>query len=172
MPEHPAGIVHFARLFRNKLPPSPLNKPTIVHCSAGVGRSGTFIALDRLVQNIECGKPIDVFGTVHEMRMERCHMVQNEVSLRTINYLSFPKFSNNTFSSTNRCNLCLKISSHSSFLHHPTNNHLPANKIIPPLDRRPAIVGICLLGPQYLRQLVAFIIRQKKVPEAPIPNNL
>ncbi|CAK5075185.1 unnamed protein product [Meloidogyne enterolobii] len=78
VPEHPVGIVHFARLFRNKLPPSPSNKPTIVHCSAGVGRSGTFIALDRLIQHIECGKPIDVFGAVFEMRLERCHMVQNE----------------------------------------------------------------------------------------------
>ncbi|KAL7072525.1 hypothetical protein ACQ4LE_008066 [Meloidogyne hapla] len=78
VPEHPVGIVHFARLFRNKLPPSPSNKPTIVHCSAGVGRSGTFIALDRLIQHIECGKPIDVFGSVYEMRLERCHMVQNE----------------------------------------------------------------------------------------------
>uniref|UniRef100_A0A914I7S7 protein-tyrosine-phosphatase n=1 Tax=Globodera rostochiensis TaxID=31243 RepID=A0A914I7S7_GLORO len=78
VPDHPVGIVHFARLFRNKLPPSSANKPTIVHCSAGVGRSGTFIALDRLVQHIECGRPIDVFGTVYEMRLERCHMVQNE----------------------------------------------------------------------------------------------
>uniref|UniRef100_A0A183BNF2 protein-tyrosine-phosphatase n=1 Tax=Globodera pallida TaxID=36090 RepID=A0A183BNF2_GLOPA len=78
VPDHPVGIVHFARLFRNKLPPSSANKPTIVHCSAGVGRSGTFMALDRLVQHIECGRPIDVFGTVYEMRLERCHMVQNE----------------------------------------------------------------------------------------------
>ncbi|KAH7716570.1 Protein-tyrosine phosphatase [Aphelenchoides avenae] len=78
VPDHPAGIVRFARLFRSRLPPSPNNKPTIVHCSAGVGRSGTFIALDRLVQHIECGRPIDVFGTVYEMRLERCHMVQNE----------------------------------------------------------------------------------------------
>ena len=78
VPDHPAGIVHFARLFRNKLPPSPANTPIIVHCSAGVGRSGTFIALVRLMQHIECGKAIDVFGTVYEMRLERCHMVQNE----------------------------------------------------------------------------------------------
>ncbi|KAL3123411.1 hypothetical protein niasHT_004583 [Heterodera trifolii] len=78
VPDHPAGIVHLARLFRNKLPPSSSNKPTIVHCSAGVGRSGTFIALDRLVQHIESGRSIDVFGTVYEMRLERCHMVQNE----------------------------------------------------------------------------------------------
>lgn len=47
--------------------------------SAGVGRSGTFIALDRLLQNIEQNRNIDIFGTVYEMRFERCNMVQNEV---------------------------------------------------------------------------------------------
>uniref|UniRef100_A0A7E4VXE1 protein-tyrosine-phosphatase n=1 Tax=Panagrellus redivivus TaxID=6233 RepID=A0A7E4VXE1_PANRE len=78
VPEDPTGIVNFARLFRANLPPAPTNKPTIVHCSAGVGRSGSFVAMDRLMQHIEIGKHIDVFGTVYEMRMERCHMVQNE----------------------------------------------------------------------------------------------
>ena len=29
----------------------------------------------------DSSKPIDVFGTVYEMRMERCHMVQNEVGI-------------------------------------------------------------------------------------------
>ncbi|KAI6178884.1 Protein-tyrosine-phosphatase [Aphelenchoides besseyi] len=77
-PDHPVGIVNFLRLFRTRLPPSPLNRPTVVHCSAGVGRSGTFIALDRLVQTIPTGRPLDVFGTVYEMRQERCQMVQNE----------------------------------------------------------------------------------------------
>jgi len=78
VPDHPAGVVNFIRLFRSKLPPSSANKPTIVHCSAGVGRSGTFIAVDRLMQTIHIGKQLDVFGVVHEMRLERCHMVQNE----------------------------------------------------------------------------------------------
>ncbi|VDO41185.1 unnamed protein product, partial [Brugia timori] len=49
VPEYAAGLVRFVRLFRARLPPSPSNKPTVVHCSAGVGRSGTFIALDRLM---------------------------------------------------------------------------------------------------------------------------
>uniref|UniRef100_A0A1I7X9F5 Protein-tyrosine-phosphatase n=1 Tax=Heterorhabditis bacteriophora TaxID=37862 RepID=A0A1I7X9F5_HETBA len=77
-PEHPDGIIKFVCLYRSKLPHSPQNKPTIVHCSAGVGRSGTFIAIDRLLQTIQLDRPIDVFGIVHEMRLERCHMVQNE----------------------------------------------------------------------------------------------
>lgn len=56
-----------------------LRNDFIHYFSAGVGRSGTFIALDHLTQCIECGRNIDVFGTVYEMRVERCHMVQNEV---------------------------------------------------------------------------------------------
>lgn len=31
-PESPSGIVKFLRIFRSKLPPSPHNRPTIVHC--------------------------------------------------------------------------------------------------------------------------------------------
>ncbi|CAI4232543.1 unnamed protein product [Auanema sp. JU1783] len=78
VPEHPEGIIRFVRLFRSKLPHSAHNKPTIVHCSAGVGRSGTFITIDRLLQTIQLDRPIDVYGIVYEMRLERCHMVQNE----------------------------------------------------------------------------------------------
>ncbi|WKX93444.1 hypothetical protein Q1695_011037 [Nippostrongylus brasiliensis] len=78
VPDHPQGIIRFALMFRSRLPHSTQNKPTIVHCSAGVGRSGTFIAIDRLLQTIQIDRPIDVFGIVYEMRFERCHMVQNE----------------------------------------------------------------------------------------------
>ncbi|OZC05141.1 Protein-tyrosine phosphatase, partial [Onchocerca flexuosa] len=78
VPEHAAGLVHFVHLFRTRLPPSSNNKPTIVHCSAGVGRSGTFIALDRLIQCVAKNLPLDIFGIVYEMRLDRCHMVQNE----------------------------------------------------------------------------------------------
>uniref|UniRef100_A0A1I8EDX7 protein-tyrosine-phosphatase n=1 Tax=Wuchereria bancrofti TaxID=6293 RepID=A0A1I8EDX7_WUCBA len=87
VPEYAAGLVRFVRLFRTRLPPSPSNKPTVVHCSAGVGRSGTFIALDRLMQCAAKNLPLDVFGIVYEMRLDRCHMVQNEV---TFFYFCFP----------------------------------------------------------------------------------
>lgn len=49
--------------------------------SAGVGRSGAFIAIDRSVQKInDRGDTIDVFGVVFEMRMYRRYMVQTEVT--------------------------------------------------------------------------------------------
>ena len=48
--------------------------------SAGVGRTGTLIAVDRLLQHIREHNEIDIFGTVLEMRNYRCNMVQTEVS--------------------------------------------------------------------------------------------
>lgn len=46
--------------------------------SAGVGRSGTFIALDRLLQQITMSDHVDIFGIVWAMRKERVWMVQTE----------------------------------------------------------------------------------------------
>lgn len=47
--------------------------------SAGVGRTGTFIAIDRLIFQIERENTVDVYGIVHDLRMHRPLMVQTEV---------------------------------------------------------------------------------------------
>ncbi|XP_033114395.1 uncharacterized protein LOC117114839 isoform X2 [Anneissia japonica] len=60
---------------------SPHAGPTVVHCSAGVGRTAVFIALDILSQQLVRQKPndtIDIFGIVAQMRQERCYMIQTE----------------------------------------------------------------------------------------------
>uniref|UniRef100_A0A4W5LT35 Tyrosine-protein phosphatase domain-containing protein n=1 Tax=Hucho hucho TaxID=62062 RepID=A0A4W5LT35_9TELE len=46
--------------------------------SAGVGRTGTFIALDRLMQHIREHEFTDILGMVSEMRSHRLSMVQTE----------------------------------------------------------------------------------------------
>lgn len=48
VPDPPTTLIRFVRSFRERV--STDHKPIVVHCSAGVGRSGTFIALDRLIQ--------------------------------------------------------------------------------------------------------------------------
>ncbi|XP_049836148.1 phosphatidylinositol phosphatase PTPRQ-like isoform X3 [Schistocerca gregaria] len=51
---------------------------TVVHCSAGVGRTGTLVALDILLQHIRENKTIDIFGVVYNLRKQRTNMVQSE----------------------------------------------------------------------------------------------
>lgn len=50
----------------------------IVHCSAGVGRTGTLIAADILLQTANAGKEIDIYNTVLNLRKQRVKMVQTE----------------------------------------------------------------------------------------------
>jgi protein tyrosine phosphatase len=47
--------------------------------SAGVGRTGTFIAVDYLLQHIKDHDEVDIFNFVLEMRNNRLNMVQTEV---------------------------------------------------------------------------------------------
>ncbi|XP_056907490.1 phosphatidylinositol phosphatase PTPRQ isoform X1 [Takifugu flavidus] len=53
------------------------NTTIAVHCSAGVGRTGVFIALDHLIQHIRDHDFVDIYGLVAELRSERMCMVQN-----------------------------------------------------------------------------------------------
>ncbi|KAI4812758.1 hypothetical protein KUCAC02_024126 [Chaenocephalus aceratus] len=52
------------------------NRPIIVHCSAGAGRTGTFIALSNILERVKAEGLLDVFQTVKSLRMKRPHMVQ------------------------------------------------------------------------------------------------
>ncbi|XP_064538803.1 tyrosine-protein phosphatase 10D isoform X1 [Drosophila montana] len=76
VPEPPQSLVRFVRAFRDVIGTDM--RPIIVHCSAGVGRSGTFIALDRILQHINKSDYVDIFGIVFAMRKERVFMVQTE----------------------------------------------------------------------------------------------
>lgn len=70
--------------------------------SAGVGRTGTFIAIDRLIYQIENENTVDVYGIVYDLRMHRPLMVQTEVrpGLCLIVCLSFPSASKTSYGVT------------------------------------------------------------------------
>ncbi|XP_053387134.1 receptor-type tyrosine-protein phosphatase alpha-like, partial [Mercenaria mercenaria] len=74
VPDSVTSLVEFRQ--RVKMTPRNTEGSIIVHCSAGVGRTGTYIALDRLVKEGESTGSVDVFGCVMSMREQRVNMVQ------------------------------------------------------------------------------------------------
>ncbi|NWW51454.1 PTPRJ phosphatase, partial [Pedionomus torquatus] len=78
VPETTDLLINFRHLVHEYSSQNPIDSPTLVHCSAGVGRTGTFIAIDRLIQQIEMENTVDVYGVVYDLRMHRPLMVQTE----------------------------------------------------------------------------------------------
>lgn len=78
VPESTQSLIQFVRTARDYVDRSPSTGATVVHCSAGVGRTGTFIALDRVLQQLDSKGTIDLYGCVFDLRLHRQHMVQTE----------------------------------------------------------------------------------------------
>ncbi|MCI4381694.1 hypothetical protein PGIGA_G00254890 [Pangasianodon gigas] len=78
VPETTEVLINFRHLVREHMDSFSHNAPAVVHCSAGVGRTGTFIALDHLIFQIERENMVDIYGLIHDMRMHRPLMVQTE----------------------------------------------------------------------------------------------
>ncbi|XP_064604746.1 receptor-type tyrosine-protein phosphatase U-like [Liolophura sinensis] len=80
-PDH--GVPSFATPllnFREKIltARSPLKGPVVVHCSAGIGRTGTFIGLDYLINQAKKEGHVDVPACVTLMRKQRVNMIQTQ----------------------------------------------------------------------------------------------
>ncbi|NWU94896.1 PTPRV phosphatase, partial [Upupa epops] len=76
IPESTTSIMTFRELVREHIQSTKDAGPTLVHCSAGVGRTGTFLALDQLLQQMKQEKVVDIFGVVYALRMSRYLMIQ------------------------------------------------------------------------------------------------
>jgi protein tyrosine phosphatase len=76
VPEEPSIVVDFVRFVRAQQPADA--GPMVVHCSAGVGRTGTFVCIDTVLRRMREKDTVDVFGVVSAMRLQRNHMVQTE----------------------------------------------------------------------------------------------
>uniref|UniRef100_UPI0037E78B14 receptor-type tyrosine-protein phosphatase F isoform X4 n=1 Tax=Semicossyphus pulcher TaxID=241346 RepID=UPI0037E78B14 len=76
VPEYPTPILAFLRRVKACNPPDA--GPMVVHCSAGVGRTGCFIVIDAMLERMKHEKSVDIYGHVTCMRAQRNYMVQTE----------------------------------------------------------------------------------------------
>jgi len=92
VPESTAGTLLMLRKARAARGGS--DGPMVVHCSAGVGRTGTLLAIDLNMDRLAEQNKIDVFATLNGFRRQRNTMVQTEEQYIFI-YKSLADASNN-----------------------------------------------------------------------------
>ena len=78
MPKFATSLISFIRRLREH---HNTHSAMLVHCSAGVGRTGAFILLDSMLERMMSEKTVNVYEFLTHMREQRVHMVQTLVSL-------------------------------------------------------------------------------------------
>ncbi|XP_061189998.1 receptor-type tyrosine-protein phosphatase alpha-like [Saccostrea echinata] len=76
VPSDVNSLLCFRDFVKNDRPDA--DGPIIVHCSAGIGRTGTFIALDYLLEEGSTMKSVDIINCVSKLRQQRAHSIQTK----------------------------------------------------------------------------------------------
>ncbi|XP_065069850.1 receptor-type tyrosine-protein phosphatase S-like isoform X1 [Rhopilema esculentum] len=77
IPESPTDLLNLRAKFRRQFPYN-MEDPVVVHCSAGVGRTGTFILIDTMLELVQTQRKVDIFNYLNFIRSQRIHLVQVE----------------------------------------------------------------------------------------------
>jgi tyrosine-protein phosphatase non-receptor type 11 len=86
-PEDPGCVLNFLHDVNLKQESLEKGGPIVVHCSAGIGRTGTFIVIDMIIDQIQklgLDCEIDIQRTIQMVRSQRSGMVQTEAQYKFV----------------------------------------------------------------------------------------
>ena len=78
VPIFSSSLISFINHTKEYHIPKRAQPPMLVHCSAGVGRTGTFIVLDYFMEHLKENDEVNIYKCVAELRENRCLMVQTK----------------------------------------------------------------------------------------------
>uniref|UniRef100_A0A4W5N1M8 protein-tyrosine-phosphatase n=1 Tax=Hucho hucho TaxID=62062 RepID=A0A4W5N1M8_9TELE len=87
VPEEPGGVLSFLTQVNSKQAEFANAGPMIIHCSAGIGRTGTIVVIDMIIETIDTKGldcDIDIQKTIQMVRDQRSGMVQTEAQYKFI----------------------------------------------------------------------------------------
>lgn len=78
VPDSPQQFLAFTEKVRTTRKGSA---PIVVHCSAGIGRTGVMVLMETALCLMEASEPVYPLEIVKTMREQRAMMIQNAVSI-------------------------------------------------------------------------------------------
>lgn len=94
VPQEPGGVLSFLEQVNTKQAEIPTAGPMIIHCSAGIGRTGTIVVIDMIIETIDTiglDCDIDIAKIIQMVREQRSGMVQTEAQYKFI-YLAVSEY--------------------------------------------------------------------------------
>ncbi|CAJ1062518.1 tyrosine-protein phosphatase non-receptor type 6 [Xyrichtys novacula] len=94
VPQEPGGVLSFLTQVNAKQAENRDAGPMIIHCSAGIGRTGTIVVIDMIIETIDTmglDCDIDIPKYIQMVREQRSGMVQTEAQYKFI-YLSVSQY--------------------------------------------------------------------------------
>uniref|UniRef100_A0A669C7G5 Tyrosine-protein phosphatase n=1 Tax=Oreochromis niloticus TaxID=8128 RepID=A0A669C7G5_ORENI len=82
VPDDSTDFLDFVALVRTKR--AGQDQPMVVHCSAGIGRTGVLITMETALCLMECGQPVYPLEIVKTMRDQRAMMIQTPSQYRFV----------------------------------------------------------------------------------------